>query len=73
MKWRAKTVDKLGLEHTMRPRGRPRIHPLPEAPAVDGRAASGSKRQGAKPTRPGPKPLIARRAASPVPQKPRSK
>ena len=73
-KWRARTVDKLGLEHTMRPRGRPRIHPLPEAEPAKGRAAKGqSKRPENKPTRPAPKPHIARRAASPVPQKPRSK
>jgi putative transposase len=72
-KWRARMVDKLGLEHTMRPRGRPRIHPLPEAEGVEARAAKGSKRPDAKPSRPGgPRPVIARRAASPVPQKPRS-
>ena len=74
LKWRARIVDKLGLEHTMRPRGRPRIHPLPEAEPAPARAKKGaSKRPEAKPTRPAPKPLIARRAASPVPQKPRAK
>jgi putative transposase len=72
-KWRARVVDKLGLEHTMRPRGRPRIHPLPESTPAEGRAGKAPKRSNDKPTRAGPKPLIARRAASPVPQKPRSK
>jgi putative transposase len=72
-KWRARIVDKLGLEHTMRPRGRPRIHPLPEPGPAEGRPVKRSKRPGDKPTRPAPKPLIARRAASPVPQKARAK
>jgi putative transposase len=71
-KWRARIVDKLGLEHTMRPRGRPRIHPLPETTPAEGRAKKTSKRPDGKPTRPAPKPVIARRAASPVPQNARA-
>jgi putative transposase len=67
-KWRARIVDKLGLEHTMRPRGRPRIHPLPEVQAAQGGAVKAPKRPDNKPNRPGPRPVIARRAASPVPQ-----
>jgi putative transposase len=46
--WRQRTARKLGLESTMRPRGRPRKYPRPPEQEPDGKKSKGRKAEGGK-------------------------
>ena len=68
--WTAKVVKRLGLEHTTRPRGRPRKHPLP-AETDHPESRDGAKKHGAAGA--AHRANGTRRAASPAPRVPRAR